>query len=439
MKAEIIEQTTKISHHPSVILFSGNNENKQALQENWYQTSSNKTVFVSEYMKLYDGIIRKSIHEIIDVPFLLSSPSNGESEGWVHDDPQSELAGDIHFYDYFNNCLNTSYFPIPRFASEFGFQSYPSIKTLRSAFKTHHVELFDKNTEHRQHLVDGNEMLNDQVTRMFGSKTKTNKSLAGQTLVYLTQLNQALCVSSEIAHYRRHYNRLLSDGRGMTAGVLLWQLNDVWAAPTWSIIDINMRTKMSFFAVRNLYKEVIGTGFWNGTCMELFVVNELNKQVEFSFDLFLYDSENKLHIKEWVIEWKSVNPRSSSLVFTLSDTQLSEFCPDLSKCFVAVEFSVKSQNIRTTDIVRLSHDWKGLVLKNPGLSVEVFEKQVDRFVLKIKSLEIALWVWLEAAEDGYFSENAFPMYQPVIIVEFVPRHMTDTCCKVHATSLYNHY
>ena len=73
---------------------------------------------------------------------------------------------------------------------------------------------------------------------MFG--VANNRALQGRTLVYLTQLNQALCMAAEISHFRRHSDILLPDGRGMNTGVMFWQLNDVWAAPTWSVLDVNL-------------------------------------------------------------------------------------------------------------------------------------------------------------------------------------------------------
>ena len=440
MRDEITEQVMRLKPHPSLILFSGNNENKQALQEDWYDTDLNKTLFLTEYMALYDGVVRGVVEDFVgDIPFLLSSPSNGESRGWVDDNPQSELAGDVHFYDYNCDCLNVSNLPVPRFASEFGFQSYPSLRTLRAAFRKRNVTLFDPNTEHRQHLVNGNKLLEEQVTRMFGKTKSRDNVLKGETLVYLTQLHQALCVSSEIAHFRRHYNRLLPDGRGMNTGVLLWQLNDVWAAPTWSIMDITLRPKMLFYAMRRLYKPVVGTGFWNGTHVEVFVINELDRCVDFSLDLFLYDVQSRLSLKEWFVSGKSALPRSSGLVFTISENILTNYCQNLARCFLAVEFSSKYENIRTQEIVRPAMDWKGLILKNPGLKVEVAQRKPDRLVLRILSQNKALWVWLEANEDGVFSKNFFTMYQPMMFVEFIPRRMTKICCHIHATSLYHHY
>lgn len=67
-------------------------------------------------------------------PFLVSSPTNGaesEQEGGVAANPYDPLYGDTHFYSYLLDCWDWRTFPRTRFASEYGFQSWPSFSTLR--------------------------------------------------------------------------------------------------------------------------------------------------------------------------------------------------------------------------------------------------------------------------------------------------------------------
>lgn len=71
-------------------------------------------------------------------PFLVSSPTNGaesQQEGWVAADPYDPLYGDTHFYSYTLDCWDWTSFPRTRFASEYGFQSWPSFSTLQPVRK----------------------------------------------------------------------------------------------------------------------------------------------------------------------------------------------------------------------------------------------------------------------------------------------------------------
>ena len=39
---EVIYQVKRLQHHPSIVLWSGNNENEAAVAENWYQVPSER-------------------------------------------------------------------------------------------------------------------------------------------------------------------------------------------------------------------------------------------------------------------------------------------------------------------------------------------------------------------------------------------------------------
>jgi beta-mannosidase len=224
----------------------------------------------------------------------------------------------------------------------------------------------------------------------------------------------------------------------MNSGVMFWQLNDVWAAPTWSAVDVKLRPKMLYYAVKNLYEPVVGSAYWNTTHVVLYVVNQLDRSVKFDFDLFLYNASSPQSLDEWIVDGV-VDPTSSTEVFSISKTNIVQRCPVLERCFVGVEFSVQSESIRTVDIARPGFDWIGLVLRRPSLTAEIAWIKEDRVVIRVKAMEVALWVWLEANQPGVFSDNFFPMYVPEMFLEFVPYQMTKECCKIHVTSLNDHY
>ena len=76
-------------------------------RQNWYGTEPNFDTFKEDYIRLYVDTILKVVKEE-DSPRVIesTSPSNGqltESEGWIPDDPQDPLYGDIHHYDYKND------------------------------------------------------------------------------------------------------------------------------------------------------------------------------------------------------------------------------------------------------------------------------------------------------------------------------------------------
>ena len=122
------------------MLWAGNNENEAALVQNWYGTNSNFKLYKDDYLKLYRETIQKVVaEEDSSRPFVLSSPSNGviqtENAGGVNDNPGNMLFGDVHVYNYYVDGWDPSSYPQgPRFASEYGWQSFPRYNSDQLVF-----------------------------------------------------------------------------------------------------------------------------------------------------------------------------------------------------------------------------------------------------------------------------------------------------------------
>jgi beta-mannosidase len=74
---------------------------------------------------------------------------------------------------------------------------------------------------------------------------------------YTTQVFQALTIASEINFYRR--------GAGLpnnNLGGIVWQLNDIWQAPSWSSIEYDGRWKVLAYAEERAYRPITINPFW---------------------------------------------------------------------------------------------------------------------------------------------------------------------------------
>jgi len=77
----------------------------------------------------------------------------------------------VHFYDYKNDCWDTETFPNPRFASEYGYQSYPSFQALSSVVTSDDQLVWNSSLLfHRQHHANGTK--NNCVTSYWYCATK---------------------------------------------------------------------------------------------------------------------------------------------------------------------------------------------------------------------------------------------------------------------------
>ena len=97
---EIIYQVKRLQSHPSIVLWSGNNENEAAVAENWYHIPAVMMPKVKDdYRKLYVSTVMSAVQEVDrgnNRPFVTSSPSNGVetvSENYIAANPQDPLYG----------------------------------------------------------------------------------------------------------------------------------------------------------------------------------------------------------------------------------------------------------------------------------------------------------------------------------------------------------
>ncbi|KAK0164385.1 hypothetical protein PV328_003021 [Microctonus aethiopoides] len=262
VREEVVQNVWRLKSHTSVVLWAGNNENEAALYGNWYGTGKDQ-VYRDDYIKLYVNVIKPEVERLDKTrPFVVSSPSNGQwadDNGWIGTDPYSSFYGDIHYYNYINDGWNINNYPRPRFSSEYGIQSLPSIHTFESVTKIPIEDLSkdSKFIKHRQHLPDGNILMEMMIEKNFNIPTSSNSYQDFENYIYLSQINQAQSVKVQTESYRQARSSFNDIGEGFTMGALYWQLNDVWQAPTWSSIDIDGRWKILHNYAKNFFAPII--------------------------------------------------------------------------------------------------------------------------------------------------------------------------------------
>lgn len=285
VKAEVTDQVRRLQHHPSILIWAGNNENELGLVDGWFPSNATVEQLRSDYLALYRDTIGPLVKQLDPSrPFVLSSPSNGDktvAEGGISTNPGSNLYGDVHFYDYFHDGWDPAVYPQARCVTEYGYQSLPSIETLQEALDDSDLAYFSPQMDHRQHHPSGSVQMFYQVFNQFSQPTtpqfrqllkqichldylgticiSNNETLrVDETLftpkektqflsqmIYLTQVHQAMAIKTETEVYRRQQSVMnQTTGEGLTMCSLYWQLNDIWQGPTWSSIDYGGRWKI---------------------------------------------------------------------------------------------------------------------------------------------------------------------------------------------------
>ena len=238
-RIEVKENLTRIRHHASIALISGNNELEITYVNNPHLMTP---TMVATYLEVYEDILPEVVKEVC--PYIAYIPSSPTTCGHFID-PQNENYGDQHYWDiWFGNKPFTDYRnKYFRYLSEFGFQSFPCEKTIQAFTEEKDRNIFSRVMEMHQRSGVGNGRI---LTYL--SDTYKYPSEFG-TLLYASQLLQAEAMRYGVEHMRRH--------RGRCMGALYWQLNDIWPTASWASIDYYGRWKALQYVAKRFYNPIM--------------------------------------------------------------------------------------------------------------------------------------------------------------------------------------
>ena len=239
VRAEIRDNVIRLRHHPSLALLCGNNEIESAWTD-WGLPDDPESK--ADYLKLFEDLIPGILKETGSETFYWpSSPSSGGG----FQNPSSPEAGDMHYWAVWHNFKPIEAFRQThyRFCSEYGFESLPDLKTIRSFAGEDPLDLCSPVMEAHQKCVQGTEKLLYYLGQM------VNYPYQFERLIYCTQLVQADCIRSNVEHMRR--------SRGRCMGSFYWQVNDSNPVISWSSIDSFGRWKGLHYAARRFYAPIL--------------------------------------------------------------------------------------------------------------------------------------------------------------------------------------
>uniref|UniRef100_V5GTZ4 Beta-mannosidase B n=1 Tax=Anoplophora glabripennis TaxID=217634 RepID=V5GTZ4_ANOGL len=417
---EVRHQVKRLSSHASIALYSGNNENEGALVDDWYGVRNNFTLFKADYVKLYIDTIMNEFVRLTNNRsiFVSSSPSNGketESEGYVAAHPSSTFYGDVHYYNYIMDSFNSVIFPVPRFASEYGYQSLPSVNSfLTVTNSTSDLNINSEFMDHRQHHPVGNSELKSLISHQFTLPNENSENYY-KAFIYYSQIVQAVSIRVETEHYRRYRSSLNAGGEGYTMGALYWQLNDVWVAPTWSGIDHTGKWKMLQYYTQEFFAPIIITGHINAErTLETYIVSDLLSpvlNVTASIQVYNWSSLDSILEKKLT----DLEAGKSHLIdsFDIDDFLTDAKCGELNtaryNCLIYLTLYKEGIRIAPDNFV-LPDKIKSSRVQQPKLQLSGVTKQSDEgiYEIEITTDNIALFVWLDTNKiKGRFSDNGF--------------------------------
>ena len=239
ISAEIRDNVRRIRHHACLGLWCGNNEMEtQTLDGAWKPSIKQKC----DYIKIFEHIIPRILEEEDPATFYWpSSPSSGGN----YDNPWDENRGDTHYWAVWHGNrpftdYRNYYF---RYMSEFGFQSFPCLKTVEAFTAPEDRNIFSRVMEMHQRNTAANGKIMSYLSATYLYPADF------EILLYASQLLQAEAIRYGIEHFRRN--------RGRCMGTVVWQLNDIWPVASWASIDYFGRWKALHYAEKRAFAPVM--------------------------------------------------------------------------------------------------------------------------------------------------------------------------------------
>ncbi len=386
VEQEVKDNIKRIRHHASLGIWCGNNEVEEAWVH-WGGMPDDDYKHKADYIKLFEFIIPELVKELDPKTFYWSS---SPSSGGGFNEPRNPDEGDMHYWEVWHGLKPfTEYEKFHfRFCSEFGFQSFPSTKTINTFTEPEDRNIFSYVMEKHQK----NGAANGKILFYLSENFLYPKDF--DSLLYASQILQAEAIKYGVEHWRRN--------RGRCMGSLYWQLNDCWPVASWSSIDYYGRWKALHYFAKNFYSPVLLSLREDGTDVELHVTNDSLEKVNTRIEWKLCKNTSQ------VIQEGTISSEIASL--TAKQCEKLSFRKLLTKDSsrnTYLECRLYVNGVQTTVKTHLFTKPKHFSFLNPELSFTVMETE-QAYMISVSSSAFAKYVELELeSADCKFSDNYF--------------------------------
>jgi beta-mannosidase len=382
--AEVRDVVARMNHHACIAVWCGDNELIGAIS--WYEvTRKDRDRYLVNYDRLNRTIETAMLAVLPHANWWPSSPSPGPmnfGDAW-HDDS----SGDMHFWSVWHEGRDFDHYRDvkPRFCSEFGFQSYPAMNTIRRFADEKDWNIAAPVMESHQKNRGGNARIAETMFRYFRFPVDF------PNFVYLSQVQQGLAIKTAVTQWRSLKPHCM--------GALYWQLNDTWPVCSWASLDHGGDWKLMHHMAKAFFAPITVSAVPVGDGIELRAVNDTLAPVDLvvSAVAVAMDGSTRAIHKAQV----TVAPDAAKLALTVPKSALG---PQDMLAFVWTDSAGN----------RLGGDhfaplpYKAYDLQDAGLSHTIEPGPV--WTITIAAEKLALFVAVEADCEGRFSHNAMTLF-----------------------------
>ena len=416
IRVETHQNVARLRHHASLALICGNNEmemfmagaNSALINHRTWEFVPTYPHHITDYVKMFEYILPAIVKETAPQTYWWpASPSSGGN----FDAPNDENRGDNHYWDVWHGEKPFTEYRkfFFRYASEFGFQSFPCLKSVKQFTLPDDRNIFSRVMERHQR----NQAANGKILSYLSQTFRYPNSF--DDLLYASQLMQAEAIRYGVEHWRRN--------RGRCMGAIIWQLNDIWPVASWASIDYYGRWKALHYAAKRFFAPVMISAEEEGELSQNPKINEYHPApLEKSFRLNVCNETLRDVTGEVV--WALRTPdgaivRQNQQTLTIpamSAKWLDKVdCADASLTGHYVSFAFVVDDVALSEGTCIFCAPKHFEFVNPRLTVET---RGDTLV--VTSHAYAKQVWLESEDaDLLLDDNAFDMNPGTKVVRVV--------------------
>lgn len=430
IRVETHQNVARLRHHASLALICGNNEmemfmagaNSALINHRTWEFVPTYPHHITDYVKMFEYILPAIVKETAPQTYWWpASPSSGGN----FDAPNDENRGDNHYWDVWHGEKPFTEYRkfFFRYASEFGFQSFPCLKSVEQFTLPDDRNIFSRVMERHQR----NQAANGKILSYLSQTFRYPNSF--DDLLYASQLMQAEAIRYGVEHWRRN--------RGRCMGAIIWQLNDIWPVASWASIDYYGRWKALHYAAKRFFAPVMISAEEEGELSQNPKINEYHPApLEKSFRLNVCNETLRDVTGEvvWALrapDGEIVRQNQQTLTIpAMSAKWLDKVdCADASLTGHYVSFAFVVDDVAVSEGTCIFCAPKHFEFVDPRLTVET---RGDTLV--VTSHAYAKQVWLESEDaDLLLDDNAFDMNPGTKVVRVVK----GTAEKVRVRSVWD--
>ena len=393
VEAEAEYNIKRLRGHASLAMWCGNNEIYEGVRYWGWKNKYTAEAF-AEMNRGYDVLFRQLLPDMVkrfdsDRFYMHGSPYEAN---WGR--PESWKIADSHNWGtwYGRKPFESFDSEIPRFMSEYGFQAFPEMKTIRTFAEEKDFELESPVMNAHQKATIGNALIKQTMGLYYKVPAKF------EDLVYVGLVLQGHGMRHGIEAHRRN--------RPYCMGSLFWQLNDSWPVVSWSSIDYYGNWKAMQYQSQRAFAPVLINAIKEGDDLCVYLISdELQDRDDVRLTVELMDFDGKSHGK-----WTHSGKLSANTSMLFLKKRVDEFLSKQDAATSFLRFTLKAKNgAALADEVFYFAYPKDQKLPEARIETSV-KRRGEAIEMTLKADKLARDIFIEVPVQGVrFSDNFFDL------------------------------